>query len=154
MPRIGFLAHELEPLDIPDLVDGEKDAVQAVGRLVKEDGTVEAIDVPLPAPEEMTYEAEEPLSDDPNSPDNAVMTTRIRNYQWIQDRVENKNQQWAPMELIPTLATALKGALEKIEVLESTVAQLQADHAAMMTVVTLLLQILMTPVIDLKSVRL
>ena len=107
----GFVAHELEQA-CPAAVFGIKDATEAIGTLADYDGTV--LETEVTEPEELEY-TEEVETDGV-----ATMVTRTRT--WTATGTRPVYQGVDQTKLIPLLTKALQEALDKIETLETRLA--------------------------------
>ena len=134
----GFIAHELQTV-VPRAVSGVQDEEEAIGTLVDYDGTTLRTNVTQPESEDLTYEeqveatpyvaAVEATYDEdgneltPEVPEvEATYTTVTRTKTWTPTGTQPVYQGVDQTKLIPLLTKALQEALDKIETLETRLA--------------------------------
>ena len=122
----GFVAHELQEVNT-FYATGTKDATEPVGTLTDYDGT--ELETNVVEPEDLTYEEQvEATPYIPADPDNnveeqeATYTTVTRTKTWTPTGTQPVYQGVDQTKLIPLLTKALQEALDKIETLETRLA--------------------------------
>ena len=122
----GFIAHELQAL-VSDAVTGTQNETEAIGTIVDYDGT--ELETNVVEPSNLTYteqvEATPYVAADPDNgveEQEATYTTVTRTKTWTPTGTQPVYQGVDQTKLIPLLTKALQEALDKIETLETRLA--------------------------------